>query len=73
MQRSISTRRRLCGWAALLLVLLTTLGCGRNSATVSGRVTYKDEPVTAGDVIIYGANGQVGGDAIRLPSEAAVW
>jgi hypothetical protein len=45
--------------ASALLVLLAALGCGSGSATVSGKVTYKGEPLPAGSVAIYGANGKV--------------
>jgi hypothetical protein len=48
------------GWSAsALLVLLAALGCSSGSATVSGKVTYKGEPLPAGSVAIYGANGRV--------------
>jgi hypothetical protein len=42
----------------VLLVLLTALGCG-GSANVSGKVTYKGEPLPWGNVVIYGANGKI--------------
>jgi hypothetical protein len=60
-----------------LLVLLAALGCGSGSATVSGKVTYKGEPLPAGSVAIYGANGKVqsgpiGADGTYTISKAPV-
>jgi hypothetical protein len=56
-----------------LLLLLTALGCGSGSATVSGRVTYKGEPLTAGDIIIYGANGKIDSGPISADGTYAIY
>jgi hypothetical protein len=42
-----------------LLLLLAAVGCGGSTATVTGKVTYKGEPVTSGSVVFYGDNGKV--------------
>jgi hypothetical protein len=68
-----STLRRVGCLTSALLVLLTALGCGPGSATVSGRVTYQGEPLTAGDLIIYGANGQIQSGQISADGTYAIY
>lgn len=58
MPSMISALRRVACPASVLLALLAALGCG-GSATVSGKVTYKGEPLPWGSVVIYGADGKV--------------
>src|SRR5262249_15289796 len=65
--------RRVGCLTSALLVLLTALGCGSGSATVSGRVTYQGEPLTAGDLIIYGANGQIQSGQISADGTYAIY
>jgi hypothetical protein len=48
--------------AALLLV--TACGCGSGLATVSGKVTYQDRPVTYGSVIFLGPDEKAASAAI---------
>jgi hypothetical protein len=43
----------------LFLALATTVGCSKGTATVTGRVTYQDQPVTSGSVVFYGEDGRV--------------
>jgi len=38
---------------------LVLAGCGKSTATVSGMVKYKGEPLPSGTVILYGANNEV--------------
>ena len=45
--------------AAAFLILMTGAGCGENTATVTGRVTYDGQPVTSGSVVFYGDDGRV--------------
>jgi len=53
--------RRFLSFATLFLLTLgVTLGCSSNKsnpAEVSGKVTYKGEPVTGGTIVFYTANG----------------
>jgi hypothetical protein len=42
-----------------LLMLLAAVGCGGSTALVTGKVTYKGEPLTSGSVVFYGDNGKV--------------
>jgi hypothetical protein len=47
---------------------MTVMGCGGGgTATVSGKVTYKGEPVTAGYVTYYGADGKT--DSGRIDAD----
>src|SRR5438046_4965070 len=44
--------------ACLPLILLTTLsGCGGETATLSGKVTYRGRPVTSGSIIVVHEDG----------------
>jgi hypothetical protein len=45
-------------FALLLLTLAGVPGCGKRLASVSGKVTYKNKPVTSGNVVFVGADGQ---------------
>src|SRR5262249_59053460 len=40
-------------------ILLAVCACGSETATVTGKVTFQDKPVTSGSVVFYGDNGQV--------------
>jgi hypothetical protein len=56
------------GWlrAILLVLLLVALaGCSRPKATVTGKVTYKGDPVPAGTVSFFGSRDQVASAALR--------
>jgi hypothetical protein len=50
------------GWGCrgfLLLLVLTVVGChGRFTGTVTGRVTFKGQPVTSGQVTLLGVDGR---------------
>ena len=41
-------------WALVVAVTITGLGCGQGKTVVNGRVTYKSNPVTAGEVHFIG-------------------
>lgn len=45
---------RLLGGGLLLALLLTAVGCGSSSATVSGKITYKSTPLRGGTVTFFG-------------------
>lgn len=53
------TRRRAARWAIVLFVCSGAAGCGKPPATVSGTVTYRGKPVTAGSVLFYGPDKQI--------------
>jgi hypothetical protein len=59
-----TTRKRLSCWyakAGLLVLLLAISGCGRSrppGGTVTGTVTYKGEPVPAGQVSFIAVDGK---------------
>jgi hypothetical protein len=60
----------------LLILGLATTGCGRGTATVSGRVTYKGRPLPSGTVTIYDADssvrtGQIAPDGTYVITEIA--
>lgn len=42
---------------SFLLAALAAAGCGNNTTTVSGRVSYNGKPVVFGTVVMVGANG----------------
>ena len=44
-------------WIFGLVLLMPLSACGRERATVKGKVTYQGEPVTFGEVIIRGEDG----------------
>jgi len=52
-------RRHLGIRAALLLILAAVAGCGKGTATVTGKVTYQGQAITSGTVVFYGENGKV--------------
>jgi hypothetical protein len=52
------TRGRL-GWLLCLAALLAA-GCGKTTAQVSGKVTYRGRPVTSGAVTFLGKDGKAG-------------
>jgi hypothetical protein len=55
-------------WMAALLLFLFFVGCGGGTtATVSGKVIYQGEPVTAGYVAFYGVDGKV--DSGRIDAD----
>lgn len=56
MTRSV---RSLAPWGALLFGCLLATGCGARTATVSGSVTYRGKPVTAGSVVLYCPDKQI--------------
>jgi hypothetical protein len=58
--------------AAPFLLLLAAAGCG-NTGTVSGRVTYKGEPVPGGVITFYGANGRTDSGRIEADGRYAVY
>jgi hypothetical protein len=51
--------RRLALTAIAFLILTGAFGCGRSLGTVSGRVTFQDQPVTAGSVVLYCEGQQI--------------
>jgi hypothetical protein len=57
--------------AAVLLLLLAASGCGR-TASVTGTVTFKGEPVTSGAVTFYGPGGRVDSSQIDENGKYAV-
>jgi hypothetical protein len=59
-----AARRCRAGWLAVLLA--AACGCGSGGeATVSGKVTYQDRPVTYGSVIFVGPDQKTRSAAIR--------
>jgi hypothetical protein len=60
----VASARKCRPWLAGLLVA-ASCGCGSGTATVSGKVTYKDRPVTYGSVIFVGADDKSGSAAIN--------
>jgi hypothetical protein len=56
MSQVIAVRFRLCG-LMLLLPIVALVGCGKGTGYVTGKVTYKGQPVTSGAVVFYGADG----------------
>jgi ribosomal protein L35AE/L33A len=53
-----------------LLALLGAMGCskgGDRSASVSGKVTYNDKPVTSGTVVFIGADGKASDTGVVQP------
>lgn len=44
----------------VMVLLLVTSGCGPSSASVSGKVTYKNQVVKGGTITFYGANQWTG-------------
>jgi hypothetical protein len=58
---------RACGVLLLLGLLPFTVGCGPNlraRATVKGKVTFANQPVTAGSVTFYGRDNLLGSATI---------
>lgn len=56
--------RRVPRIGLLSAVLLLLSGCGSSSGTVSGKVTYKGNPVPGGRVVFYGPNDYIGASPI---------
>ena len=48
----------LLGFLTILWLALALLGCGPSATEVSGRVTFKDRPLSSGTVVFVGQNGQ---------------
>jgi hypothetical protein len=48
------------------------LGCGKGSATVSGRIAYKGESLTSGNIVLHGADGKVASALITVDGRYAV-
>ncbi|HEY1188293.1 MAG TPA: carboxypeptidase-like regulatory domain-containing protein [Gemmata sp.] len=48
-----------CPWATLALGCLLAVGCQSRTATVSGTVTYRGQPVTGGSVVFYCSDKQI--------------
>jgi len=48
--------RSLC---LLSLIFASSAGCGAGGGTVTGRVSYRDQPVTSGTVLLYTEGGAV--------------
>jgi hypothetical protein len=62
-----SFTRVLCGFL-LALGAMSLLGCGKQTGTVSGAVTYKGTPVTLGEVELYSKSTGVAGTGKLDPS-----
>lgn len=67
MDGQLSGRRGLPSRVTGFLFLMAAVGCGGRTAAVSGKVTYKGEPLTAGYVIFHASDGRadsgrIGGD-----------
>ena len=61
MSRTVVAKRgRLLGAIVVLAVGVSAAGCGGSSATVSGKVSYKDQIVKGGSVVFLGANNWTG-------------
>src|SRR5215467_11553492 len=60
MSRTLSGGHRLPVWVVLLLLLPVLAGCGgKRTGFVTGKVTFKGQPVTSGSVTFYGEDGRV--------------
>ncbi|HZT81080.1 MAG TPA: carboxypeptidase-like regulatory domain-containing protein [Gemmataceae bacterium] len=51
------------GPGLLLALLFTLIGCGGPSASVSGKVTYKGQPLNGGTVVFQSTDGKWGGSS----------
>jgi hypothetical protein len=58
---------------AAALLLLFAAACGGGTATISGTVTYKGEPLTAGYVAFYDTNGQTASGRIEADGHYTVY
>jgi hypothetical protein len=56
--RNFVTHRVLIRWLTAAAVLATAAGCG-SSTNVTGKVTYKGAPVTAGSITLVASDGTV--------------
>lgn len=72
---------RAVGGVLLLGFLVLAVGCGgpdyKARAVVSGKVTFKDKPLTAGTVMFYGdhnitATASIGSDGVYLMRDAPI-
>jgi hypothetical protein len=59
MSSSLGTRLGRRGWLVLFLTLPALSGCGGGTGTVSGKVTSRGQPVTAGTVVFDGGDGRL--------------
>jgi hypothetical protein len=48
----------------LVLVVLAVAGCGRSTGHVTGKVTYKGQPLPSGTVLFHGPDGPTGHSVI---------
>jgi hypothetical protein len=64
MRLTFSDRGRGWGLVAALL-LLATVGCGRKTGSISGKVSYNGKPLPSGSVAIYGEAGGVASSQIE--------
>ena len=55
------TRDRLCKIFVTMLLLQTTIGCGQKTetGTITGKVSFQDEPIASGMIAFIGQNGKV--------------
>ena len=44
---------------AIVLVAFATLGCGSDTGTITGKVTFQEEPITIGTIAFIGPSGTV--------------
>ena len=65
MRQTVAAKRcRLTGATLLMLLSLWVAGCGKSASSVSGKVSYKGQPVKGGVVTFLGANSWTGNSAI---------
>jgi hypothetical protein len=52
-------------WLPAVVLLVAAGGCGQSRATVSGKVTYNDKPVSYGSVTLLGPDDKAASGAIN--------
>ena len=60
-------------YQAIAFILLSAAACGGKTATVSGTVTYRGEPLTSGYVVFYDSNGQTASGRLDAAGQYTVY